>query len=243
MKARREFLAALAAAPVLATAMRSQGASAQAPLFAPPKTPMRLTRTLVRHLFDGKQIVVERSWRIRFVALGRGFRVEGEQVDVNVAAPAGLEALARMEQSRSDEAMFPLTLDTHGAIVGIAAGREDELVDRAIERARQRIAVSDETEADKRAGQRFLASLLQFSQSVLSHWPRSLFSPDREQAVIRRAIELPGEPPGEIEIRIDAARSGDTGLLLWLERQIETRAGGSSRLSEERFRLAEEPEP
>ena len=239
MKRRREVLAALAVAPVLAT-MRARDAAAQEPPFDPPAAPMLLTRRLVRHLSDGNRIVVVRSWRIRFVRAGRGYLVEGEQVDVRVDAPARLEAFARIERARRDEAMFPLTLDGAGAIIGIEAGRTDEMVDKAIDHARGLVVASDDSEAEKEVGLRFLASLQQASQTVLSRWPRTLFSPDTEQAATRRTIELPGQPPGEIEVRITAEGVTETGLLRWLERAIETRTGGSSHLSEEHFTLAPE---
>lgn len=57
---------------------------------------------------DGSAFEVSRSFAVRFVAAGAGYRVEGEQLDVTVTAPERLARFAEIERTRLEEALFPL---------------------------------------------------------------------------------------------------------------------------------------
>src|SRR3990170_5977639 len=65
--------------------------------FAPPDGPMLYTRRLERALAGGARLVVSRSFAVRFRHAAEGFKVEGEQVGVEVEAPESLAGFARIE--------------------------------------------------------------------------------------------------------------------------------------------------
>ncbi|MEZ5680998.1 MAG: hypothetical protein R3E14_06835 [Erythrobacter sp.] len=75
-----------------------------------------LTRLVERELVDGKMLAVERSWSCRFEDAGRGMRVNGEQLDCIVRAPAALATLADMERRRTVSGPFPAFLTGTGRI-------------------------------------------------------------------------------------------------------------------------------
>src|SRR5688572_7537209 len=90
----RRALLGLAGAAAALPLFRTGSAAAQpASRFAPPSGPMRYTRRLERELVDGARLVVSRGFAVRFVPEADGFRVDGEQVDSAVDAPAALDAL------------------------------------------------------------------------------------------------------------------------------------------------------
>ena len=92
------LLPALSAAPL--------GAKAQTVRFAPPAEPMLYTRRLERQLPGGAAFTVSRSFEVRFLRNGEGYRVEGRQVDVEVEAPEVLAAFARIEREREELRTF-----------------------------------------------------------------------------------------------------------------------------------------
>src|SRR3546814_3766672 len=69
-------------------------AFAQAGLALPLGT-LVLTRTIVRDLADGKQIVVERAWQVSFAHQLPGILVTGRQISAAVDAPPALAELDR----------------------------------------------------------------------------------------------------------------------------------------------------
>lgn len=85
-----------------------------------PTGPCVLTRRLKRGLRDTKFIAATRSWEVTFARQSRGMAVRGEQISVLVEAPERLAPLAKIEQERSTDEMFPILLAGDGLIV--AAG-------------------------------------------------------------------------------------------------------------------------
>src|SRR5436309_1976086 len=68
--------------------------------FSAPSGTLVLTRTLRRPLPGGAEIVSTRSYEIRIVADGDGFRVDGSLLSSEVTAPPSLAALAALERNR-----------------------------------------------------------------------------------------------------------------------------------------------
>src|SRR5512147_423311 len=100
---RRELIRAIAALALLpAMPSRAMASMRAARSIAPPPQPMLFARRLTRELSGGYSIVAERSFKVRFVALGDGFRIEGEQVSSSVDAPPNLAAYAKIEQERTE---------------------------------------------------------------------------------------------------------------------------------------------
>src|SRR5690606_40612679 len=81
---RRSLLRLTAGGIALAALPASRAAAAAG--FDPPLAPMLYTRQLERELPDGARFAVGRRLAIRFVREAEGFRVEGEQVGVEVDA-------------------------------------------------------------------------------------------------------------------------------------------------------------
>ena len=72
------FLAGMTAlAPLVVASMETQALAQSWAGFALPSAPMVLSRTVIRELPDGKQIVVKRSFRVQFVASGNGYLLTG----------------------------------------------------------------------------------------------------------------------------------------------------------------------
>lgn len=232
---RRALISALAVAPVFASGWAASARTG--PRFAPPPTPMRLERTLIRHLSGDASLAVTRSWVVRISPVGRGFQVSGEQVGAHVAAPPGLAAMARLEEARIDEGMFPLSLDRHGHVIGGTAAGTDDALEDAVRLAQTMIGQAALDAASTASADMFLSSLQQAGSSALSDWPRTLFGPTGSTGTIEREIAIPGQAAGIIRLDTEAAAAPETGLLLWMNRRIETRIGTSARASEERWTL------
>ena len=83
---------------------------------------MVLSRTVIRELTGGNQIVVTRSFRVQFVASADGFVLTGTPIAVNVEVPPLLAQLGELERRRSDSGPFPIRIDRHGLIQTAAIG-------------------------------------------------------------------------------------------------------------------------
>ena len=97
-------------------AMDGPEAVAPPDAFAPPSTPLILTRTLYRDLPGGGKIVVTRQYAVHFSADGDGYRLDGQLLDTAVQVPERLSALAEVERRRPDSGLFPAYLDRQGLI-------------------------------------------------------------------------------------------------------------------------------
>lgn len=240
MITRALLLAGVAAlAPVLLQA--DQAAAAPGDLqqrFAPPSEPQVLTRTLVRTLRDGKQIVVRRSYAVRFTASGDGYVVDGHQISATVDAPAKLAALADLERNRVDDGMFPLRLTATGQIASApvrpagqgpaqqAAVRQSHLmIDQSALPAR------DKPEAHRQVGQIAVAG------TGGNDWPTDLFSPVASERSERRRFALPDGGEGDVEVVIRAETRAPGTLPSRVERTVTTVVGTDSRVSQEIWTL------
>jgi len=97
-------------------AMDGPEAVAASDAFAPPSTPLILTRTLYRDLPGGGKIVVTRQYAVQFSTDGDGYRLDGQLLDTMVQVPERLSALAEVERKRPDSGLFPAYLDRNGLI-------------------------------------------------------------------------------------------------------------------------------
>jgi hypothetical protein len=146
MKLRLLLLAGAGALFPAATGLSSANAAAQPPAvsgaFAPPTGPVTMTRTLVRNLADGKQIIVTRRYLIRFTPEGDGYRLDGEQIDAEVVAPSALSGLAEIERKRIDKGLFPARLDARGMIRPARLDRDPDTTSAALAQGQQIIAAA-----------------------------------------------------------------------------------------------------
>lgn len=86
--------------------------------FSPPGEPLLVTRTVIRTLHDGKEIVARRSYLVTIEKDGDAYSVIGKLVASEITAPPALHALAELERARPDTGTFPIQLDRSGQARG-----------------------------------------------------------------------------------------------------------------------------
>lgn len=225
-------LVALNALPV-AHATETQAA------FAPPTTPLVLTRTLHSPLADGREIVSRRSYEVVITAEGGGWRVDGRLIDSDVTAPPQLAFLAELERKRPDDGLFPLFLDARGRI---QAGGETAGEQPRRDAAEAGLAVVESQAGDARTRQQAGSLLGQLKrQPVLTAWPEDLFHPAPGHRTASREFVLPDGTRGEVSIEVEAgseAQAPLTAPVSSMRRTITTRMGTSERSLREEWTLA-----
>lgn len=230
----RAILLAGAAAllPVLGSSSLADAAAQVQARFAPPSTPLVLTRTLYRDLSDGKQVVVTRRYAIRISPDGDGFRVDGTLIDATVDAPPFLARLAELERQRPDTGVFPALLDGAGMIrSGNAAPLDPQTRRRAMASARAVIADAPAPVEARRETGSLLNQVANGGSGA--GWPVFLFNPGPTERVERRQLAMPDGGQGEVEVRVRVEGLQPGGLPQRLERVVITRLAGSERTSRE----------
>lgn len=234
MTARALFLAGMAAVlPVTVGAAFADAPSKAMPgRFTPPSGPMVLTRTLVRSLANGKELVVTRRYAIRFTLEGDGYRLDGEQIAAEVEAPPILAGLADIERKRVNKGLFPARLDANGVIRSGGVSLADPAVRaKATAEAGRLIGAAPLTAEAKRERTTVLGQVS--NTSGTEAWPVFLFNPGPRDRVERRMLALPGGGEGEVEVRIRVLGLAPGGLPTTVERTVITRLSGTSRTSRE----------
>jgi hypothetical protein len=214
----------------------SANAEAPARVFAPPLSPLLLTRSLHRPLPDGKELVIRRSYTVRISRETGGFRVDGALVDVVVEAPPILQTIAEIERKRPDNGLFPIMLDAQGMIIGSSTVQPEGSLDRASRVAKGQITVSGMAAADKVQAQTFLQQLN--AQPSRSQWPADVFHPSPGHRSETRAIALQDGNEGHVTIEIETRGAGKAGQLASLERIVTTDLAGNKRVTREQWQLS-----
>ena len=217
--------------PIVSAAARAAGP------FAPPAGPMLYTRRLERELAGGARFTVSRSFAVRFVPGADGFRVDGEQVSVAVDAPEPLAALARLERERVETALFPLQLDSAGAIRGSSHVTHSEQLDEAVREVTARIAQARHSAAERDALRAFVETVHRSAGELVTELPRDLFAPGDVPREESRAIVLPGGELGQVRVTFAAARDPATGLMREARREVVTEVAGDVRHAVESWSL------
>ena len=216
-------------------------AAAQASALRIPAGPMRLTRILERGLGDGKTINVERQWAVEFLRSGSGVQVTGTQISARVDAPERLKPLAKIEEARVADGMFPLLLSHTGLLLGQGSARsaasDTSAMAQAIAVAEAMIAKSGRNPSDTAQAMRHLAQMEQASQPLFATMPRDLFFPSIAPVRDIRPVSLPDGTVGEFELIYSARAVPGSGWLASAERRILTRLGADARQSRERWSL------
>ena len=238
----RTMLAALLAGAVLWSATPALGGAAWPHPhtgFTAPAGPVVLVREWRRALADGATIVSRRRYEVRFVADGDGYRVEGRQIGAEVDAPPRLATLARIEQTRVDDGMFPMRVDAQGMIVAVAAPAEEEARRDAGRLASTMLAHLPAGSEERREAELFLSRWL--AQGRAGRWPTDLFHPAPGQRRDTREFPLGDGVSGSVEVLVDASCDGPGGMLARFERTVVTRAAGQQRATSEVWRLVTDP--
>lgn len=238
---RRAWL--LGAAALLPLAMVRVPAAAQdapgpavAERFTPPLAPMVLTRTLRKPLGGGHEVIARRSYEVRFVPDGDGFRIDGTLIAVEVEAPPELSAFAALERARSDDHLFPMRVDRYGEFTSSAKATADPAVRGSAELAHAEItraALSPEDAAQARA---FIDVVRQ--RPARTEWPRDLFRPAAGRQVTRNEVPLADGMKGSVTIETEARIDRRAGLLASFDRTVTTDLGGDVRRTIETWTLA-----
>lgn len=222
-------------APLLAPSAIAEAGESDRALFVPPETAQVLTRTLRRSLAGGLEILVRRSYRISFVRVGDGYRVDGELIAVEVDAPQRVRAIAEMERNRPDDGLFPFLLDARGLIVSDArptdraAARDGASVASAV------IASSAMAQAERAEAIGFVNQVVQ--QGAASAWPRDLFNPAPGNRTEVRRIALPQGGEGEVSVSVAAQSDPAQRHLTAFDRVVVTRLDGTERSSRESWTM------
>ena len=212
--------------------------SAAATPFVAPSQSYILTRELRRSLFDGKEVMVRRSYRIHFRPEEGGYVVEGVMIDVTIDVPPKLAMLADVERKRSQTGLFPMHLDANGRLQDSASPTDQAASERALTISNEMI---DGVHLDENAR----ADIRHFTRDVLAgtseeHWPADLFHPACGLRSDTSNFDTPGGGGGSITVSIDAGCDRQ-GLLKSFERMVTTNAGGDKRMTRELWTLAKDP--
>ena len=205
--------------------------------FVPPAGPMLYTRRLERELADGARLTVSRSFAVRFVPEAAGFRVDGEQVDVEVDAPEPLAEFARLERERVETALFPLQLDPAGTIRGASPAAPGEQLDKAVHEALARIERSAHAPAEREALRAFVETVHRSAGELVTELPRDLFAPAASPREDRRELVLPGGETGQVRMTFAGVRDPATGAMREARREIVTEVAGDVRHTVESWSL------
>ena len=206
-----------------------------------PAQPMRLTRRLERSLHGGATISVGRSWRIEFSRQSderpADINVSGVQLDVEVDAPESLAPLVEIEQSRSTDAMWPITLSSGGRVTATGRGTGADDIAAAIAKAQHMIAERPIPANRREAQQVYLQELQLAGSSLLDQLPDDLFYPLERPLNSSRTVELPGGLIGQFELTYDAHRAVGCDWLHNATREVVTRIGQSEQRAKEQWLL------
>jgi hypothetical protein len=199
---------------------------------------MVLTRTVIRELSDGNQIVVTRRFRIRFEANDQGYRIEGTQIGVEVAVPPILDSMADMERNRVESGVFPLQLNQQGILLDQTGQPVDPAFSQEMEiRGSAIINRADIPAEERSAGIRSLSRLTK--QGTRTPWPADLFTAAPGERRQQREVPLSDGRLGKVEVvlRVDGLLS--CGLPKSFERVVITELPGSRMVSREIYTLAD----
>lgn len=210
----------------------------QAPGLPLPAGDMLLTRVLVRELGDGAAITVRREWRIAFARQGRGIGITGTQTACRVETPPALAALARIEQERSTQALFPILLSEAGLVIAHGAAEVSRAdMARALREAEGLIARLARSEEQQDGLRRYLGAMLGSAEGQFETLPADLFFPSGRPQRRVESLALPDGLAGQFELAWEARAVAQGRILAEGERQVVTRLAGRERRSREVWSL------
>lgn len=210
--------------------------------FSPPPGKLILTRTVVRGLPDGKQILIQRSYTVMIRAAGSGYRVDGHIAAIKVEVPPKLEPIAAVERGRWIDDPFPMALGRDGQILSTTT-RPAEAVARA-QGAQASVSVLKQQQLDPaelRRREAFVEALARSGTGML--WPSDLFNPPEDHTRSQRALTLPDGKTGTVITQITIGGRFPGGVPRRFERTVTTQLGGHDSTSTETWTIAEATGP
>lgn len=228
-------VATLGLAPAHGTSSPDAAQAAQR-RFVPPGDEFLITRALIKPLSGGKQIAATRSYRVRIVADGDGYRMDGVLVSVEVDAPPFLAAMADAERRRPDIGLFPIKLGQDGTIRDQAPHNFDHASrQEMLEKGSQIYARSEADPARRSEGIQMLGRLA--STTPNSPWPADLLYAQPGERRHSRQVTLSDGSVGTVEVVLRVAALLPCGLPQRFERIVTTRLAGTTRVSREVYTI------
>jgi hypothetical protein len=224
-----------------AAAVDGEGDAVCRSAFPAPAAPVLLSRQLRRSLFDGKELVVTRHYRITFKPVATGFQIDGALIATDVEAPERLSQLADLEKARKDATMFPIQLDKGGRIASRFDGGDGPIPDSAQTFAGQLIAGAGLKSLVQGQANDFVDRLFSSQGPVISQWPEALFRPGNQPRLAREELPLPGGGKGTVTITLAPKSATPCGLVERMERTVETEVGAQKRRTQEIWTLKAAP--
>lgn len=182
-------------------------------------------------------IAVTREWSAVFSRLGRGYRLDGSQVSVEVEAPSNLQALADIERNRGEAGLLPLMLNDSGLIVDRGGETSEDALRAALAQAGTMIEASTLDRGDKQGAAAFLRRLHQTASEGISRLPRDFLLPQILDYSDQRDIVLQSGMSGKLEISFVATLDSAQACLARSERKVTTKLGDSGLHSREVWTL------
>lgn len=212
-------------------------ATSQQRKFSPPREDIVLSRTVIRRLVDGKQISVTRRYRVRFIPLSDGYRLDGALIDVRVEVPPVLEKLAEIERRRQDIGLFPVRINSAGVVVD----QDTSVIDR--DSRRQNVVLANDVIAESGLDPAFRQELVGLVTKMAystpnSPWPVDMFRAQPGEHRQVRQVTLSNGSQGEIDVLFRVGDLLPCGLPGSIERIITTRFSGTERVSREIWTIA-----
>ncbi len=196
-----------------------------------------LTHEVHKPLYNGQEILSRRSYAIRIVPEGTGYRVDGALAGVEVIVPPALEPLAALERARPDDGLFPLWLDANGMIVKESSPRDSGTIGKAGEIVSVWLGRSPLNDSERQAASNFVSRLKAYGPAAGGSFPGDLFHPVTGKREESQTVELPGGNKGKITVEIDAIVTADRGMQSRIERRVTTDLGGDQRMTREVWEL------
>lgn len=178
---------------------------------------------------------MQRAWDVRFVQQARGIVISGTQVSASVDAPPSLAELARIEQQRDTQAMFPIMLSDTGLVV--ASGSAPADLGAVLRAAANMIAARPQSETLRDNLRRYRAETHRAGSGQFETLPPDLFVPAGTPQRRVEEVCLPGGLTGAFELLWEARAAPDSGWPIEGQRQIITRIEALEWRSREVWRL------
>jgi len=203
-----------------------------------PDGPLRLNRTITRGLGDGAQIVVNRQWHVIFARQGSGLSITGKQVTAQVSAPPSLAALAKIEEQRSTDAMFPILLNADGAVLSSGHYVLEAHIAMAVQEADALLGRQTIIDDRKLEHRRALAALQSSANTLLDQIPADLFFPEELSVHTVQPVSLENGLAGEFELEYKALCAPNSPWLGQATRRVITRIGDTERQASDAWSMA-----
>ena len=198
-----------------------------------PQGPMLLARKVERGLRDGEKIIVRREWLVEFSRSENGIEISGSQISAKVKAPEKLREIARIEEERPTDEMFPIVLTETGLIDQVGEIEDAASIEAAVSKAEEILARLPRSDDEKLQMRQAIARLQLASNSIFDVMPPDLFFPSNTQFEDSRNMPLPDGTAGEFKLLYRARHASEGPWLDTAERHVQTQIGKDMRHSHE----------